>query len=156
MWRILPKEDVVKTLLGYILTNNRNDFNRLIQEIIDINIKREEIILDYQKYILNNWESILNLYKYQLSCPMESQISHSLAAYFTSRPKGYTPKTLEKLIKLRLLKLNKFNIKKLFLNNINKTNIINLNEKEMNYSIFDKKETYSIPCRSNRKEYQQN
>lgn len=156
LWRILPKDDVVKTLLDYILTNKKDDFNRLIQEIIDMNIKREEIILSYKKYILNNWESILNLYKYQLSCPMESQISHSLAAYFTSRPKGYTPRTIEKLIKLRLLKLNKFNIKELFLNNINKKNIINLNEKEINYSMFDKKETYSIPCRSNRKEYQQN
>ena len=151
LWRILPKEDVVKVLFEYILSDNKEDFERLIYEIIDLNPKREEKILEYKKYIFNNWTNILNLYKYNLSCPMESQISHSLAAYFTSRPKGYSLKTLNKLIKLRLLKLNNHNIKNLFLNNLNKTNIINMNEKELNYSIFYKKEEYSILLRKDRK-----
>lgn len=153
LWRICPKEDVVKALLKYILTDNKEEFERLVGEIIDLNINREEIILDYKKYILNNWNSILNLYKYDLSCPMESQISHSLAAYFTSRPKGYSLKTLDKLINLRLLKLNKYNIKELFLNNFNKNIIINLNNEKMNYSIFNKKETFSILIRAKQKHF---
>lgn len=152
LWRILPQEDVVKVLFEYILSDNKEDFERLIYEIIDLNPKREEKILEYKKYILNNWTNILNLYKYNLSCPMESQISHSLAAYFTSRPKGYSLKTLNKLIKLRLLKLNNHNIKNLFLNNLNKPNIINLNEKELDYSIFNRKEEYSMLLRKDRKD----
>jgi len=153
LWRILPQEDVVKALFEYIISDNKDDFKRLINEIIDINPKREEKILEYKKYILNNWANILNLYKYNLSCPMESQISHSLAAYFTSRPKGYSLKTLDKLISLRLLKLNNYNIKKLFLNNLNKHNIINLNENEqdIDYSLFHQKETYTIPLRTKQK-----
>lgn len=146
----MPQEDVVKALFEYILSDNKDDFKRLICEIIDLNPKREEKISEYKKYILNNWTNILNLYKYNLSCPMESQISHSLAAYFTSRPKGYSLKTLDKLINLRLLKLNKCNIKMLFLNNINKQNIINLNESYNNYSIFDKKDTYTLLIKKNR------
>ena len=84
---------------------------------------------------------------------MESQISHSLAAYFTSRPKGYSLKTLDKLINLRLLKLNKYNIKELFLNNFNKNIIIYLNNEKMNYTIFNKKETFSILIRAKQKHF---
>ena len=151
LWRILSQEDVVKTLFEYIITNNKKDFKRLIQEIIDTHPKREEKILEYKKYILNNWTNIQNLYKYNLSCPMEAQISHSLAAYFTSRPKGYSLKTLDKLINIRLLKLNKYNIKKLFLNNINKSQIININSDELNYSMFDRNENHSICLRTDQK-----
>ena len=151
LWRICPQEDVVTVLLNYILTNNKYDFKRLINEIIDLNPKRKEKILEYNKYILNNWNSILNLYKYDLSCPMEAQISHSLAAYFTSRPKGYSTKTLDKLINLRLLKLNNHNIKKLFFSNYNKNTTINLNIENMNYSMFNKNETYSILIKTKQK-----
>ena len=153
LWRISPHNDVVKTLLEYILSNNKKDFKRLINEIIDLNPKRQDKILEYKRYIINNWSNILNLYKYSLSCPMESQISHSLAAYFTSRPKGYSLKTLDKLINLRLLKLNHYNIKDLFLNNLNKQNVINLNEiqRDIDFSIFYQSETYSITTRTKRK-----
>lgn len=151
LWRICPKEDVVKALLEYILSDNKEDFIRLVSEIIELNPKREDTIKEYEKFILNNWTRILNLYKYNLSCPMESQISHSLAAYFTSRPKGYSKKTLEKLINIRLLKLNGYNIKELCLNNINKNTIINLNQEDLNYSIFDVHETCKIIRASKRK-----
>ena len=75
---------------------------------------------------------------------MESQISHTFASYFTSRPKGYSPKTLQTLIKLRINKANKNNIKELFFKNFNSSEIINLNEKNIDYSIFDKKSTYTV------------
>ena len=153
LWRIYPDDGVVKTLLEYILSNNKIDFERLIQEIIDINPKREEKLLEYKKYILNNWNNIFNLYKYELSCPMESQISHTLASYFTSRPKGYSTKTLHKLIKLRLLKKNNYNIKELFFKNLNSCTTINLNQKEIDYSVFDRKDTYSILIRSKQKHF---
>ena len=100
LWRILPDKEVYNTLVKYILEDNKEDFNRLINEIIDIHQNREEKINKYKEYILNHWNNILNLFKYKLSCPMESQISHTFAAYFTSRPKGYSPKTIPKLIEL--------------------------------------------------------
>lgn len=153
LWRVLPQEDVVKTLFEYIISNNKKEFKRLINEIIDVYPKREDKILKYKQYILNNWSNILNLYKYNLSCPMESQISHSLAAYFTSRPKAYSIKTLDKLINLRLLKLNNYNIKQLFLNNINRTTIIDLNYKNIDYSIFEEKQNYSILLKPMRKRF---
>ena len=49
---------------------------------------------------------------------MESHISHILADLFTSRPKAYSENGLRKLLKLRLLKINKVDIKQLYLNQL--------------------------------------
>jgi len=144
LWRIYPKEDIYKCLVDYILSNKKDDFERLITEIIGLNIERKEKINEYKKYIINNWDNILNIYRYNLSCPMESQISHTFASYFTSRPKAYNKNMINKLIKLRLLKKNKYNIKELFFNNFNKREIINLDNKIINFSIFDKNETDTL------------
>lgn len=144
LWRIIPKKDVTNALLEYILNQNRVEFNRLISEIIDLYPDRREKVNEYRRYIVNNWNNIINLYKYNLSCPMESQISHTFASYFTSRPKAYNINTINHLIKLRLLKKNRYNIKKLFLNNINSNQIINLNNQVIDYSLFDRNVTFSV------------
>lgn len=151
LWRIYPQKDVYQALLELIITNNKKDFIRLINEIMDTNLDRGEKIEKYKKYILSHWDSIINLYKYNLSCPMESQISHTFAAYFTSRPKGYNKEMINKLVRLRLLFKNGFNIKELYLNNLNQKEIINLGEKERDYSMFDKKDTYTVISESKRK-----
>lgn len=151
LWRILPDKSVYDALTYYILDDNKDEFIRLTYEIIDCYPERKEKILDYKTYILNNWINIHNLYKYNLSCPMESQISHTFASYFTSRPKAYNKNTINKLINLRLLKKNKYNIKELFLNNINKNIIIDLNKDKLDYSIFDKTNICTNYLVSNRK-----
>ena len=51
---------------------------------------------------------------------------------------------INKLIKLRLLKKNNYNIKFLYLNNLDLKEEIDLNNKVLDYSIFDLKDTYSI------------
>lgn len=156
LWRMLPKEDVTNALLEYIINQDKDNFDRLSNEIIDLYPDRQEKIIEYKQYILNNWNNVKNLYKYNLSCPMESQISHTFASYFTSRPKAYNKNTIDKLIKLRLLKKNRYNIKKLFLNNINYDRIINLNNKEIDYSIFNRNDTYSIYSLAKRKHFRLN
>ena len=75
---------------------------------------------------------------------MESQISHTFAAYFTSRPKAYSKSMIDILINLRLKKKNRYNIKKLYLNNLDSKKIKTINEKEIDYSIFDKTDTYKV------------
>lgn len=144
LFRIFPNEDVMNALLEYIIHQNKDEFDRLTNEIIDLYPDRCDRIKEYKKYIFNNWNNIINLYKYDLSCPMESQISHTFASYFTSRPKAYSINTINLLIQLRLLKKNKYNIKKLFLNNINSDQILDLNHHQLNYSLFDRNTTYSI------------
>ena len=69
---------------------------------------------------------------------MESQISHNIADLFTSRPKGYSIKMINKLTKLRLLYKNNHNIKELYLNNFNSNTTLIINKEQLNMDIFDK------------------
>ena len=126
-----------KYLTNYVLNDSKKDFKECCEALIISNPHREETITNKKDYILNNWNYINNLYRNKLKCPMESQISHTLADLFSSRPKGYSLKTLTKLLKLRLLYKNSFNIKILYLNNINKKEILTINREFLNYNIFN-------------------
>ena len=68
---------------------------------------------------------------------MESQISHNIAALFSSRPKAYSIKIINKLTQIRLLFKNNYNIKKLYLNNLNSNTILSTNKQVLNMDIYD-------------------
>ena len=70
---------------------------------------------------------------------MESHISHYVADYFGSRPKGFSNKTIEKYIKLHETKHNEINILNLYLKTYdnNENNVHNYNEEGINFSVFD-------------------
>lgn len=110
-----------------VKVNNKTLFMRLCDRFIEENPTRESAIIVKEKYILNNWEE-RQLYqnKPYLKCSMESHISHIFADLFTARPKAYSKKGLEQLLKLRLLKVNGRNIKDLYYKSINNKIINNL------------------------------
>lgn len=126
-------EDIISS---YVLNNNRNDFNEFCDLMILNYSYRQDTIKTKRDYILNNWKHILNLYKYSLSCPMESQISHNLAYLLTSRPKAYSLKMLSKILKIRLLYKNNENIKLLYLNNFNIEKQLDYKEDSLNFDVF--------------------
>lgn len=128
-------------LVSYVLNNDKNNFKLFCEELVKSYPHRIDTINQKKEYIINNWKNILNLYKYKLSCPMESQISHNLAYLLSSRPKGYSLRMLDKILKIRLLFKNKENIKQLYLNNFDKNTILTINE-ENNYFSFKNKTTY--------------
>lgn len=123
---------------SYVLHKKKNLFIECCDCLIHSYPYRKDTIESKRDYILNNWTNINNLYKYNLSCPMESQISHNIAALFTSRPKGYSIKMINKLTKLRLLYKNNHNIKELYLNNFNSITTLTINKELLNMDIFDK------------------
>lgn len=125
-------------LVSYVLNNDKSNFKLFCDELIKSFPHRIDTINLKKEYILNNWKNILNLYKYKLSCPMESQISHNLAYLLTSRPKGYSLNMLDKILKIRLLFKNNENIKKLYLNNFNKKQIVDYKKETLNFDVFDK------------------
>lgn len=129
-------------LVSYVLNNDKKNFNLFCDELIKSYSYRTDTINQKKDYIINNWKNILNLYKYKLSCPMESQISHNLAYLLSSRPKGYSLRMLEKILKIRLLFKNKENIKQLYLNNFNKKEIINYKKEQLNFDILDKRKKF--------------
>lgn len=126
-------------LTHYVLKNMKQDFNEVCECLIKTSPHRSKTIIEKQKYINNNWLYINNLYRYNLSCPMESQISHIFADLFTSRPKAYSIKMIDKLTEIRLLFKNDFNIKKLYLNNFNSEKILTINNEFLNYEIYKKR-----------------
>lgn len=134
---ICLNKDLEKFMTSYVTNDCKNFFIQMCDELIKSYPHRKETINNKKDYILNNWKNILNLYKYELSCPMESQISHNLAYLFTSRPKGYSLKTLNKLLKIRLLFKNNENIKMLYLNNFNKKTIIKYKQPYLNFDIYN-------------------
>lgn len=138
---ICLNKDLEDKLFNYVINNDKDNFIKFCNELINSFPHRNETITKKKDYIINNWKYILNLYKFNLSCPMESQISHNLAYLLTSRPKGYSLKMLNKILKIRLLFKNNENIKILYLNNFNKKHIITINQEELYYS-FKNKSTY--------------
>lgn len=141
--------DYEKYLLGYILNDNKRAFNQLVDFIKSEHPKREDTINKKYDYIISNWNDIRRLYQYKMSCPMESQISHNIAALTSSRPKGYSYNMLRKIIKLRLAFINKQNIKHLCLTNFNSTEIKHISIEHLNFDIFDRYKTF-IPTYKNK------
>lgn len=141
---IALNKDLENVLTDYILKNKKNSFIECCDILKESFPHRSDTIENKKKYILNNLRGIKDLYKYNLSCPMESQISHNIADLFTSRPKAYSIKTIRKLTELRLLYKNNYNIKELFLNNFNSKEILTINNSNLDLSMFDKKETFSL------------
>lgn len=137
-------ENLESILTDYVLDNMKKDFVKCCDLLIENSPHRNETITNKKEYILNNWKYINNLYKNKLKCPMESQISHTLADLLTSRPKAYSLNTLEKILHLRLLFKNKHNIKLLYLNNYNKNEILTINEKKLSFRIFEEPNIYKF------------
>ena len=129
-------------LVSYVLNDDKKSFKSFCEEFIKSYSHRTDTINQKKEYIINNWKNILNLYKYNLSCPMESQISHNLAYLLSSRPKGYSLKMLDKILKIRLLFKNNENLKQLYLNNFNIKEIINYKKEELNFDILDKRKQF--------------
>lgn len=131
-------------LTDYVINNEIKNFKDLCISLSNSYPYRSDTITSKMNYILSNWITIRNLYKYNLSCPMESQISHNIADLFSSRPKAYSKKMIDKLISIRLLFKNNYNIKKLFLNNFNSTDILTASNEFLNFN-FKNIDTFRNP-----------
>ncbi|MEG2832530.1 MAG: UPF0236 family protein [Bacilli bacterium] len=129
------EKDYEDVLNDYIKNNDKENFSSCCDELCKSFPHRAKTITTKKEYIINNFKNIQNLLKYNLSCPMESQISHNLAYLFSSRPKGYSIKTLEKLIPLRMLYKNNKNIKYLYLNNINVKEVKTIKKEHLNFNL---------------------
>ena len=139
---ICQDKNLENILTGYVLNNKKKDFKLCCESLIYSYPHRKDTIESKMTYILNNWFNINCLYKYNLSCPMESQISHNIADLFTARPKAYSIKTIKQLTKLRMLYKNNQNIKKLYLNNFNSNEIITINKEKLNFDIFERNKQF--------------
>ena len=141
----LKYPEIRNALKELVKENNKENFIELCEQFKDLNPEREETIENKMNYILNNWNE-RQLYQNNpyMKCSMESHISHILADIFTSRPKAYSKKGLRQLLKLRILKVNKTDIKKLYFQNIN-LHKINSKKKQLAKQENKRNNNYNIP-----------
>lgn len=112
--------EVYNALLELVSNNDKDGFILLANQFKDLFPERYDTIQEKINYILNNWkERQVYLNKPYLKCSMESHISHIFADLFTSRPKSYSKKGLEKLLQIRLLKVNGYNLKEIYFKSLN-------------------------------------
>ena len=109
------KDTFSSILKEYIIYNLKSDFITVVDAITQLEPTRIDTINQNKDYILNNWDHIQNTFhNIKYKCSMESNISHVFADIFTSRPKAYSTNGIKKLLKIRLLSINGYDLKKLY------------------------------------------
>lgn len=133
-------EELYYALKEIVKNNDKENFEILCKQFIDLNPLRKDTIENKMNYILNNWNErqFYENHSY-LKCSMESHISHIFADIFTSRPKAYSKKGLKQLLKVRLLKTNGYNIKDIYFKNLNKNENIKI---DINSNSLSKQDLY--------------
>lgn len=139
---LIPFKDIEEQISYYFLHDDDKNLFSLLSDIIKRYPERNKTITDKISYLVNHWQDIHNLDINHLTCPMEAQISHNIAALFTSRPKAYSINMINKLTEIRLLFKNNYNIKELYLNNFNSTTTLSINDEFLDFDIFDKKKQF--------------
>lgn len=142
---ITTDEDERKNLLDIFSNKRKKDFIEAVNKIIENNKNREEIITKKLNYIINNYSSIKSMLKLNIGSSMESHISHLIASFFASRPKGFSTKRIDQYLKLNDYKNNGINIFKLYLQSYKNTEIVDIDENVTNTYIFDNYNNGNIP-----------
>lgn len=143
--------DFRDSLLDLIMNNDKELFKDACLSFMGEHKERTTTIITKMEYILNNWDAMqLYINNDELSCSMESHISHNFADLFSSRPKAYSKRGLYQLLKLRLLNCNKVNIKEYYLKNFNKIkdkqNICTNKGKKHRLNYTPKTNKYDFEC----------
>lgn len=122
----------------YIQRKDLESFKKSIKHFV----KNESDKADY-KYLINNFLELSNMYDAPGPCAMEQVISHHIASEFSSVPKAYSSKNIERYLSMRDNYRNGINMKELYLqakeNDNKKVQIIPVNKTQLNFSIFDRK-----------------
>ena len=107
---ITTDSDETYYLLHIFNTKPKHYFIDAVNTIIKNNPKRKDIINKKLKYIINNYSNIKSMLNLNIGSSMESHISHLIASFFSSRPKGFSIKRIDKYLKLNDYKHNNINI----------------------------------------------
>ena len=139
----ITKDKDIQSFLETLFFNRKNeDFQKTVDQIKENSVDRTDAIDQQVKYLMNHQSSIRQAYKYNISCSMESSISHTLASNFTRNPKAYSSDSLEIYVNHRMNYLNGYNLKQLYLQSISldeHDGVKHLKNSEFDWSVFDKK-----------------
>ena len=97
----------------YTNTNQRKYVKDLFKVIIEETEAetKKEAVKEAKRYILNNWEGIMNQYNSDyIGCSAEGHISHILSSRLSSRPLSWCKKGVHQMARLRAFKANEGNV----------------------------------------------
>ena len=136
------------TIANIIYENeDKKKFIQEMDKLIDSKTKesRKEKITEYKNYILRHWKGIINMKHSLCKSSMEAHIEHCVASKFSDVPKAYSQNNIENYLKLQEIFLNDINILDYYLKTYNSNDdYIYNNEKEVDFSFFEKKSTSNI------------
>ena len=139
--RITTDNDLRKELLNSFFEETKNEFKNRIANIKLNNPNRIDKIEKNENYILNNYNYIKYEVENNIGSSMESHISHCIANMFSSRPKGYSSKNIEKYLEINDYKNNNLNIFNLYLNTYELSEKQEINNNEICFNIFEQSNT---------------
>ena len=142
---ITTNEDERKELIDIFNNKKKKDFINKVNEIIENNPNRKEIITKKLNYIINNYNAIKSMLELNIGSSMESHISHLIASFFAARPKGFSTKRIKQYLKLNDYKNNGINIFKLYMQSYDNTEIIKVEENTTIAYTFDNFNNGNIP-----------
>ena len=132
-------------LLHIFKNKDKQYFQNAVAQIIAQNPKREETITKKLNYIITNYSAIKSMLKLNIGSSMESHISHLIASFFASRPKGYSTKRIKQYLKLNDYKNNGINIFKIYIQSYNFTDTVTIDEDVANSYTCDNFNNGNIP-----------
>ena len=131
---------------------DKQEFIKEMDKLIDSKTKesRKQKITEYKNYILKHWKGIINMKHSLCKSSMEAHIQHCVASAFSAIPKAYSINNIEPYLKFQEMLLNEINILDYYLKTYNSNDeYIYNNEKEVDFSIFEKYSTSNIVCSRN-------
>ena len=132
-------------LLHIFKTKDKLYFQNAVAQITAQNPKREEIITKKLNYIINNYSAIKSMLELNIGSSMESHISHLIASFFASRPKGYSTNRIKQYLKLNDYKNNGMNIFKIYIQSYHLEETVTINEDVANSYTCDNFSNGNIP-----------
>ena len=124
---------------------SKKKFNKATNIILKYHQEREKTIKKNINYIINNYSYIKNMLNFNIGSSMESHISHLIASFFSSRPKGFSTKNIDKYLLLNDYKNNNINIFNLYLKTYTSKRSININENEFDFTLSSCSRIDNIP-----------
>ena len=130
---------------------DKDEFIKEVDKLIESKSSdaRKQKVTEYKNYILKHWKGIINM-KYSLcKSSMEAHIEHCIASAFSSVPKAFSKNNIETYLKLQEMILNDVNIFRYYLDTYQSNDESRYtDEKEVDFSLFDKSTSSIIPNRS--------
>ena len=142
---IIADEQKRNILIRIFNNYSKKQFINATNIILKYHQERTSTIKQKLNYIITNYSYIKNMLNFNIGSSMESHISHLIASFFASRPKGFSTKNIDKYLLLNDYKNNNINIFNLYLKTYNSKHSVKITEDEFDFTLSNSSDIDNIP-----------